>query len=47
MNLTNQTDNNQAELWNGPGGRGWVEAQELLDRVLKPFQNLLIESFPA
>lgn len=34
-------DNEQAQLWNGPAGHAWVELQTLLDRVLKPFEDLL------
>jgi SAM-dependent methyltransferase len=33
----------QAKLWNGPSGRAWVEEQGLLDRVLQPFQDLLVK----
>jgi len=32
----------QAELWNGPGGHGWVEAQGMLDRLFAPIERLLI-----
>jgi SAM-dependent methyltransferase len=42
MDLTHQGDE-QAKLWNGPSGRAWVEEQALLDRVLQPFQALLLE----
>lgn len=31
----------QAQLWNGPSGRAWVEAQELLDDLLRPFEPIL------
>src|SRR6185436_9050387 len=31
----------QAALWNGGGGRGWVALQELIDRVFQPIENLL------
>ncbi|WP_308365784.1 MULTISPECIES: methyltransferase domain-containing protein [unclassified Microbulbifer] len=34
-------DDEQAKLWNGPAGHAWVELQVLLDRVLKPFEDLL------
>lgn len=27
--------------WNGQAGRNWVEAQTLLDRTLKPFEDIL------
>ena len=37
----------QAALWNGPAGRAWVEAQELLDRVFQPFEELLLEGVVA
>jgi ubiquinone/menaquinone biosynthesis C-methylase UbiE len=37
----------QAALWNGPAGRAWVEAQELLDRVFQPFEERLLESVAA
>jgi SAM-dependent methyltransferase len=35
------TADEQAALWNGPAGRAWVGAQELIDRVFAPFQELL------
>jgi SAM-dependent methyltransferase len=34
----------QTALWNGPGGRGWVELQDLLDRVYQPVEDLLVEA---
>jgi ubiquinone/menaquinone biosynthesis C-methylase UbiE len=37
------TDNEQARLWNGPAGQGWVEAQELLDHLFQPFEDLLLQ----
>src|SRR5690242_21866402 len=39
--------NDQAALWNGPSGHAWVEAQETLDQMLKPFQDLLLAGIPA
>jgi SAM-dependent methyltransferase len=44
MNVTDQSDNPQAALWNGPAGHAWVETQELLDQILKPFADLLVEA---
>ncbi|MBB4844400.1 SAM-dependent methyltransferase [Paucibacter oligotrophus] len=41
MEITQPTDDGQAALWNGAAGRAWVEAQEELDRMFKPFENLL------
>jgi len=34
----------QTALWNGAAGRAWVELQELLDRVFKPVEDLLVEA---
>jgi len=47
MDVTHRTDDEQTRLWNGRAGRGWVEAQELLDHVLKPFEDLLVEAASA
>ena len=47
MDVARQTDDEQMKLWNGPAGRAWVEAQELLDQVLKPFEDLLVEAVSA
>ncbi|WP_257450187.1 class I SAM-dependent methyltransferase [Archangium lipolyticum] len=44
MNATRQTDDGQTTLWNGPAGRAWVEAQELLDQMFKPLEDLLVEA---
>lgn len=32
----------QAERWNGPSGRAWIENQDLLDRLYRPFEDLLV-----
>ena len=37
----------QITLWNGTAGRAWVDEQALLDRVLAPFQDLLLEAVRA
>ena len=29
-------------LWNGVAGRAWVDAQELMDQALQPFEDLLV-----
>jgi len=34
----------QTVLWNGAGGHAWVELQPVLDRVLEPFQHLLVDA---
>jgi SAM-dependent methyltransferase len=45
VGLRNEED--QVALWNGAAGATWVEAQEPLDRLFKPFQDLLVESVAA
>ncbi|GAB3092952.1 class I SAM-dependent methyltransferase [Lysobacter terrae] len=37
----------QHRLWNGPAGQAWVDAQDLLDRLFRPFEALLAEAVPA
>ena len=44
MDTAPPTDNEQATLWNGLAGRAWVEMQDLLDRLFKPFEDLLVEA---
>jgi len=34
----------QTKLWNGPAGHAWVEEQDLLDRILAPFETRLVEA---
>ena len=47
MAHTHESDDEQMKLWNGPAGRAWVDAQEMLDQVLKPFEDLLVEAVSA
>ncbi|MCY1081074.1 class I SAM-dependent methyltransferase [Archangium lansingense] len=47
MSVALQTDDEQTKLWNGPAGRAWVEAQELLDQMFKPIEDLLVEAVLA
>jgi SAM-dependent methyltransferase len=47
MDVTHQTEDEQRTLWNDLAGRAWVEAQELLDQVLKPLEDLLVEAVSA
>lgn len=37
----------QMASWNSRRGHAWVEAQESLDRVFKPFEDLLVEAVEA
>lgn len=36
----------QSDIWNGPAGQSWVQHQPLMDRLLQPFADLLIEATP-
>jgi SAM-dependent methyltransferase len=48
MSEPKQGNREQAELWNGPSGSAWVEMQDVLDRVLAPFERVLFkEAFPS
>jgi SAM-dependent methyltransferase len=42
-----QIRDEQAKLWNGSAGCAWVEAQTLLDRILQPFEDLLVAAVCA
>lgn len=44
MDTANQAGNEQATLWNGLAGHAWVEMQELIDQILRPFEDLLVEA---
>lgn len=37
-------ENAQATLWNGTSGCAWVDEQALIDGVLVPFQDLLVDA---
>jgi ubiquinone/menaquinone biosynthesis C-methylase UbiE len=47
MDVRHQTENAQTALWNGSAGRAWVDAQEVLDQMFKPFEDLLVETMGA
>jgi len=48
MNATQgQQGTDQQELWNGRAGCAWVEAQAALDRMFRPFEDLLVQQVPA
>lgn len=36
-------NSDQLALWNGAAGAAWVDAQPVLDEMLKPFEALLVE----
>jgi SAM-dependent methyltransferase len=47
MLATRPVNEAQSALWNGLGGRGWVDAQTALDAMLRPFEDRLLEAVPA
>ncbi|WP_128430025.1 class I SAM-dependent methyltransferase [Streptomyces cyaneus] len=47
MDIERRIDDEQAARWNGPGGHAWVDAQAVLDEVLRPFEDLLVEAVAA
>ena len=44
MSVPQQREEDQVALWNGAAGLTWVEAQEPLDRLFRPFEQLLVET---
>jgi len=44
VNSPQQSNDEQATLWNGVAGRAWVEMQALLDHVMQPFERLLADA---
>ncbi len=44
MNDPQSKNGDQAALWTGAGGRGWIASQELLDLVFQPLEDLLVEA---
>jgi ubiquinone/menaquinone biosynthesis C-methylase UbiE len=47
MDSTHETDDEQAQRWNGVAGRAWVDAQQFLDQMFKPLEELLVEAVAA
>lgn len=47
MNVTEQIDNQQTKLWNGAAGRAWVQTQDLLNQIFRPFEDLLVDAVRA
>ena len=47
VSTTELANAQQIAQWNGCAGRGWVEAQESLDRMFEPFEDLLVEAVAA
>ncbi|QCI68462.1 class I SAM-dependent methyltransferase [Phreatobacter stygius] len=47
MAVAPPTDNEQTRLWNGRAGQAWVEAQEVINRMFRPIEELLVEAVSA
>ena len=47
MSDSPSTDSEQAILWNGSAGQAWVDSQQILDRMFKPFEDLLVRAVAA
>ncbi|MFL9868168.1 class I SAM-dependent methyltransferase [Paraburkholderia fungorum] len=47
MDANHPNANTQAALWNGSSGRAWVAAQQVLDQMFKPFEDLLVDGIGA
>ena len=47
--MTEESPPNQAQLamWNNVGGQTWADLQEMPDRLLQPFETLLIDAAAA
>jgi ubiquinone/menaquinone biosynthesis C-methylase UbiE len=39
--------NEQAKLWNGSSGNAWVDAQEEIDALFRPLEDMLVEAVVA
>jgi SAM-dependent methyltransferase len=47
MSITRESNSDQVALWNGLAARGWIEAREAIDRMFKPFEDLLVAAVPS
>ena len=47
MSTRQRAADEQAALWNGDAGRAWVDAQQVLDGLYKPFEDQLVDAVRA
>ncbi len=47
MDRAHESNEKQARLWNGLAGRAWVDMQELLDQLYRPFEDMLVAAVGA
>ncbi|MEV4348545.1 class I SAM-dependent methyltransferase [Actinoplanes sp. NPDC049596] len=41
-----ETTVDQAARWNGPGGQGWIDSQEVLEELFRPLEEVLVVDLP-
>jgi ubiquinone/menaquinone biosynthesis C-methylase UbiE len=46
-NVEHRSGDDQPALWNGTAGCAWVDAQDTLDRMYQPFEDLLVHAIIA
>ena len=44
MDGPREIDDEQAKRWNGPAAQAWIDAQDVVDRLFKPLETLLVEA---
>ena len=47
MSVVQQSGDDQQALWNGTAGCAWVDAQDTLDRMYAPIEELLVDAIAA
>src|SRR4051812_11263886 len=47
MDVVRPSGDDQTERWNGAAGCAWVEAQDTVDRMYKPIEDLLVDAIVA
>src|SRR3954447_12051976 len=47
MDVTQPTDDEQTKHWNTTAGCAWVDAQDLLDQMMKGLEDLLVDGVAA
>ncbi len=44
MDAAGEANNDQTALWNGIAGQAWVDAQDVIDAMFTPIEDLLVEA---
>jgi SAM-dependent methyltransferase len=47
MDVIPNPENEQRARWNGPAGRAWIDTQQVMDEILKPYEDLLAGTVEA